>query len=188
MLVEQALAGDDGAFELLMERYKPVVLGYLAVRSSSKGALEDLVQEAFFAAYTRLATLKKRDRFGPWVMAIARNELRAFYRSQNAKRRTAVAVQSLDADTAEEIAAASSGPREQASESEVRELVLQAIAEMREKYAVVLHMRLIGELTPHEIAQRMGLEEGTVRVRLYRGLRKLRRALVVKGLGNKEVL
>ena len=117
--------------------------------------------------------------------------MRAFYRSQNAKRRSAIVVEGLEGragETLEALAGTSPGPSEEASEAEVRELVTQAIGEMRDKYAVIVHMRLIGELTPREIANRVGLKEGTVRVRLFRGLRKLRKALVLKGLGNQEVL
>jgi RNA polymerase sigma factor (sigma-70 family) len=68
-------------------------------------------------------------------------------------------------------------PGEQASLAESQALVLREIARMDEKYRTILHLRLIGEQNSEEIARHLGMRPSGVRMRLFRGMRILRKAL-----------
>jgi len=56
-----------------VERYQRAVLGLSVRLLGNGGDAEDLAQEAFLRAYTYLGSLKKRDRFGPWLFQVVRS-------------------------------------------------------------------------------------------------------------------
>lgn len=173
-----------------MERYAPMVLGYLCAKMQSYHDREDLLQEIFFAAYSRLGTLRRPDRFGPWLMKIARNRHIDFQVKQGSRHRTFSTEQmanAFDDGSLSSRAAVRSGPAEKASAEETRTLVRDAIGRMRASYRTILYMRLIGEDSPQEMARRLGLKESTVRMRLLRGLKKLRKTLEKQGITSSEV-
>ncbi len=61
--------------------------------------------------------------------------------------------------------------------AETQNLVMDCLSKLGDKYRAILYMRLISEEPPNEIARRLGLKESTVRMRLLRGLKKLRESL-----------
>ena len=60
---------------------------------------------------------------------------------------------------------------------------MREIARMNDKYRTVLYLRLLGEETVDEIARRVGLRTDSVRMRLFRGMRRIRKALKKQGIG-----
>jgi len=180
-LIERVLAGDREVFGFLMKHYTPMVIGYLSGRVQSYHDCEDLLQEIFFVAYHRLETLRRLDKFGPWLMKIAETRYMDFLREQYRRQRTIGAVRNANARN-EDPLRSSYGPIENVSAKQVQDSVQRAISQMGRTYRTVLYMRLIGEETPEEIARHLGLKQSTVRMRLLRGLKKLRRTLERRGL------
>ena len=78
---EAARRGDRRAFERLYERYARMIHGILLARVS-RNDVDDLVQEVFLTAFTRLSTLRDAGAFGSWLAMIARN------RAMDSRRRT----------------------------------------------------------------------------------------------------
>ena len=78
--VKKAAAGDPKAFELLVEEHTPWLLVRLTRRLGSREAAEDVLQEAFLAAYQQLASLRFPERFGAWLCSIADNKARMLQR------------------------------------------------------------------------------------------------------------
>ena len=70
-LVHRALAGDDTAFTILMERYQKQVHATVWRTIKDFHIAEDIVQETFLKAHQKLGTLKEPDRFSAWLNAIA---------------------------------------------------------------------------------------------------------------------
>ena len=70
-LVELVLAGQQNAFEALVERYKDAVqnLAYRMLGNATEA--EDVTQEVFVRAYTQLATYKPAHKFSTWLLSIA---------------------------------------------------------------------------------------------------------------------
>lgn len=150
-LVEQALAGDDRAFGELVRRYTPVVLAWLSANNRNDGENEDLVQEALLNAYRRLANLRDRGSFGPWLVSIARNKLADYRRIQSRQVRiTTVEEGSYESspNPAGQHQDRSLGPRERVSLAETGSIVRNAIGNMGDTYREILHMRRLEEETP----------------------------------------
>ncbi len=170
--VRRVAAGETAPFATLMQRYAPVVLGYLYGRVRSEADREDLLQEVFLEAFRQIGRLRRPERFGPWLMRIGRSKLLDYYRRRQ-RRAGREALLFGDEPEAEPVDPAP-GPRQRLAESELQRRVRDAIGCMRDRYRTVLYLRLIAEEETQAIARRLGLKESTVRMRLMRGLEKLR--------------
>jgi RNA polymerase sigma-70 factor, ECF subfamily len=79
-LVREVLSGRRDAFGLLYDRYAPLVRAVAWDAAHDQAAVLDLTQETFLRAYRQLATLRDRDRFGAWLVGIARQVVRESWR------------------------------------------------------------------------------------------------------------
>lgn len=176
-LVKRVAAGETAQFATLMQRYAPIVLGYLYGRVRSEADREDLLQEVFLEAFRQIGRLRRPERFGPWLMRIARSKLLDYYRHK--QRRSGHEAQIFGDGVAEaDPVDPTPGPRDRLAESELQRRVRDAIGRMRDRYRTVLYLRLIAEEEPQAIARRLGLKESTVRMRLMRGLEQLRKRMM----------
>jgi RNA polymerase sigma-70 factor (ECF subfamily) len=71
-LVARALDNDDGAFESLVLRHQRKAHAVARALGVPAAAGDDVVQDAFLAAYRGLASLRDREKFAPWLISIAR--------------------------------------------------------------------------------------------------------------------
>lgn len=79
-LVVQTLAGQREAFGRLYDRYARLVRAIASDVSSDVATVQDLTQECFLRAYRQLPTLRDQQRFGPWLVGIARQIVREYRR------------------------------------------------------------------------------------------------------------
>jgi len=169
-LVRASQQGDTEAFGQLYRRYARMVHGVLLSRVHTTD-VEDLVQDVFVRAMPRLRGLRDVTRFGPWLAAIARNLAIDFH------RRTRVRTENRDdsADPNEQAAGGCISASREATE------ILECIRGMPEAYREPLILRLVEGMSGPEIAERTGLQPGSVRVNLHRGMQQLREKLAVRG-------
>lgn len=160
-LVRRAQRGDRGAFGVLYERHVGLVHGLLLANGESE-EVDDLMQDVFFTAMDRLATLRDPNAFAGWLCAIARNAARM-------ARRRRVRLVPLGDDAA---AAAAGGEPDMDGAT-----VLAAIRSLPDAYRETLILRLVEGMSGSEIAARTGLTAGSVRVNLHRGMAMLRERL-----------
>lgn len=158
-LVLAARSGDRRAFAALYAKHAPVVHGVLLSRVQAADA-EDVTQDVFTRAWRALAGMREPGAFGAWVLAAARNRAVDLLRS----RRPAPG---LPADTA--------ARRE--GDPLAGDEVMQAIRSLPDAYRESLVLRLVEGLTGPQIAERMGMTHGSVRVNLHRGMEMLRQKL-----------
>jgi RNA polymerase sigma-70 factor (ECF subfamily) len=160
-LIRAAQAGDQRAFAELHARYAGMVHAILLARLGPADA-EDQVQEVFLLAWRKLSQLDDAAVFGAWLGAIAR------HRAVDCQRRRRP-TESLHESFADG----------RASSSDVAEVhnVLAAIRGLPEAYRETLVMRLCEGMSGPEIAATTGLEPGSVRINLHRGMKLLREKL-----------
>src|SRR4051812_44782954 len=85
-LVAAARRGDDRAFEMLFERYRGRLLGYVMGMVNDRGRAEDVTQEVFISALRRMRATERPIAFKPWIYEIAKNAcIDAFRRSKRAE-------------------------------------------------------------------------------------------------------
>lgn len=171
-VVSAARAGDRSAFGLLYQRYARVVHGILLCRVPPR-EVDDLVQEVFLLALRKLDSLRDLSRFGAWLSAITRNRANDYYRKANP-------VDRATGPDAEE--PAQSLTNDHVMEQEAA-MTLAVLCTLPEAYRESLTLRLVEGMTGPEIAERMGLTHGSVRVNLHRGMQMLREKLAEKAQG-----
>jgi len=174
-LVSAARAGDRSAFGLLYHRYARMVHGILLCRVPPRD-VDDLVQEVFLLALRKLDSLRDISRFGAWLSTITRNRANDYYRKASPVDRAA------DFGAEEQ---AESRTNDHAVEQQAA-MTLAVLQTLPEAYRESLTLRLVEGMTGPEIAERMGLKHGSVRVNLHRGMRMLREKLVEKAQGRQK--
>ena len=163
--IRAAAAGDREAFGQLYACYFRMVHAVLLGRVPRRD-VDDLVQDVFLTAFTRLKGLREPAEFGGWLATIARN------RATDHLRRSHEQVELPD-----EL------PGGEAIEADTL-AVLDAVRKLPDAYRETLLMRLVEGMTGAEIADRAGLTEGSVRVNLHRGMALLREKLGGDGNAN----
>jgi RNA polymerase sigma-70 factor, ECF subfamily len=156
--IQAAAAGDQEAFGRLYADYARMVHAILLGRVPRQD-VDDLVQDVFLIAFTRLKTLRNPSAFGGWLATITRN------RATDHLRQSREQVQLPD-----EL------PGGDPIEAETM-ITLDAIRRLPEAYRETLLMRLVEGMSGNEIAARSGLTPGSVRVNLHRGMTMLRETL-----------
>ncbi|HXH85298.1 MAG TPA: sigma-70 family RNA polymerase sigma factor [Nitrospira sp.] len=171
--VERVRAGDISAFERIVLRWQgPLVnLAYRFCRD--RGRAEEMAQEAFLRAYRSLGKWRKEAAFSTWLFAVATN----LYCGEI--RRIPPNTVSLE-DIAEirDSRAVDGGIVEKDRDRVVRQAVLALPARYRE--AVILFY--FHDMDIPAAARSLGLPEGTVKARLFRG-RDILRSKLTKTLG-----
>ena len=164
-LIRSAVAGDQRAFAALHARYANMVHAILLARLPPADA-EDQVQEVFLIAWKKLSLLDDAALFGAWLGTIARNRAVDWYR----RRRQTESLEDGVPDS------------HRASASDVADArqVLAAIQRLPEAYRETLVMRLCEGMSGPEIAEVTGLEHGSVRINLHRGMKLLREQLGIE--------
>lgn len=167
-LVLQARLGDHAAYGELVARHQGRVRGWLRHLCGDHAEADDLAQEAFVRAWTRLGDLKDAARFSSWLMRIAYNEFLQSRRRAQKRQRLAERL------ATEQDVHGSVAPATQPEHAVELERVL-SILSGRERAVVVLNYAY--GYSHGEVSELTGLALGTVKSLIQRGNRKVRERL-----------
>lgn len=173
-LVEAFLAGDECAFDSLVERYQ--MLAYRVARSvvSTHADADDVAQDAFLKAYRKMGTFRGESSFRTWFLRIVQHTALNHRRSWWVRRQTGTEPLDLPPATGGESAG---GPEGHLLENERRRRVLEAIEALPDRQKETVKRRLQGNQNYAGIAREMGVSVGTVKANFHHAVRNLRRAL-----------
>ena len=177
VLVERSRNGDQSAYGELVTRYQAIAARTAYVITGTAADAEDVAQDAFVKAYYALDRFRAGAPFRPWLLRIVANE--AINRRKAAGRRPTVGLSVVE-DRASGDTALS--PEASALARERREVVLEALRQMREEDRLVIAYRYFFDLTEIEMAEALGIARGTVKSRLSRAIARLRAAMEGGGL------
>lgn len=172
-LVRAALDGETSAFGTIVERYWNMVIALALSKVSDAAEAEDIAQESFLKAYSQLANLRNPVCLAGWLSKITiqqcSNSLRMTVRS-----RRALGYRTTPIETLNEQSAMTANPG--LTQSQIQ-FVRQAVRLLPEKFRTIIIMRFVAGLSTVKIAERLGKRPGTVRVRLHRAYKLLRKDL-----------
>ncbi len=175
-LLKRAHLGDREAFRSLYERHRPAVFRAVsAFAELDPGEVDDVLQESFVRAFRHLGRLRTPERFGPWLLAIARN--RAL--SQLARRQAHRSALDEVAREREADLEIEPWPAFDPAELQVVRNLIEQMRDGREKETVRLFY-LEGELTARQIAERMGVGKSAVTMRLERFRARVKKKLLAR--------
>ncbi|QDP39500.1 sigma-70 family RNA polymerase sigma factor [Radiobacillus deserti] len=162
--VRRAMNGDDEAFYSLIQENKSTLYRTAFAYTKNEHDAIDIVQEAVYKAYISLGKLKEPDYFHTWLTRILINCAIDFLRK---KKR----VIPFDEPLPESVT--SNGVLEQKPVEDTMDL-LQAVANLNEKYKTVIILKYYRDLPLKQIAEILDCPIGTVKSRLNMALKKLR--------------
>jgi len=168
-LLERFSAGDLDAFEVLFRQHQAEVYRWVVRIVRSPAAAEDLTVEAFWRAYRAHAHFEAKGNWGAWLRRIATNAALDHLRRERPESE-------LPANLA-----AAPLP-DGAVQNETRSQIRKALAELPARLRIVAVLALIEEEPHARIAAALGISEGAVKLRLFRGVRLLRKKLERMGV------
>ena len=170
VLVARVLEGDVQSFELLMRRNNQRL--YRTIRSlvSDEDEVEELMQQAYVLAFTRLGQFSQGARFSTWLLRIGLNE--ALQRLRRDRRWPRIAPEVL-----EEEPSMNATPEQGLARAQLNHLLEQLVDELPDSHRSVLVLREIEQLSTSEVAEVLGLSADNVKQRLSRAKAMLRAAL-----------
>lgn len=184
-LVAACRTGDTRAFEQLVLRYQCSLYNIALRISGNEADAAEIVQEAFLAAWRKISDFRGDARFSTWLTSIAVNQARTRWQQNSQKQGREIPFETTD-DAGENRQCYLASDRPSALEcleqSQLRELLERCIKALDQGFREVLVLRDMRELPYEEVAQALGLREGTVKSRLFRA-RESVRDCVTRGMG-----
>ena len=173
-LIARCLSGDQAAWEQVVRQNWRKVFNVAYKFVGKHDEAEDLTQDIFLKIFKALATFDRRANFQTWIISISRNLCIDHYRSVRKERQTiAREVDSNDLQPA----SSERGPYAAAEHQDLRELLRLSLGKLPPTLRTAVVLRDLQELSYQEIADRLGLPEGTVKSRINRGRLELARQL-----------
>ena len=178
VIIAQALAGDQKAYTVLVERHRAAVYHVIHRIVHHDEIARDLVQETFMKAFSSLASYRSEYRFSTWLYKIAANS------SIDHLRKKRIQALSLDRpiDTGDgtmeiEVPDNSFNPELALVRKQQRFSIEEAIDSLPPKYREVIVYRHKDDKSYEEIADLLGIPVGTVKARIFRARELLKRKL-----------
>lgn len=151
-----AQQGDERAYARLLHELQDAIRAYLTARFGHSSLLDDCVQDCLLAVHRARHTYDAKRKFRPWLFAIVRNKMIDHLRKARPSQEVTADMRSYEPD----LSAGRDGER----------LLGQLSSSLRE---ALLLTRFVG-LSTRECAVKLGVSESVVKVRVHRGIRKLR--------------
>ena len=178
-LVHASKDGDVAAFEQLVKRYDRKLFRIAQSVTHNQEDSQDAVQETFLRAYQHLVEFRGDSQFSTWLIRITLNQSLMKLRKQRATREV-----SLDDDFGtdedmfpREVIDWAPNAEELYSVSELRDILLKTIEELRPILRAVFVLQDLEGLSTDQTAEVMNLSQSAVKSRLWRALLQLRERL-----------
>ena len=178
-LAQNSLAGDQRAFETLVERYRPLLFNSICHILNDYDQSCDILQQVFLQLYISLPTLKQGKSFRGWLLKVARNRC-----LDELRRKHTLPFSALETtDDEDEVCLLHSFsdpsplPEEIAEHSDLRGRVRQAIDSLPPQYRRVVLLRYAGQRSFAEIGQELSIPPATAKTHFQRAKILLRTTL-----------
>lgn len=178
-LVHATQNGDVSAFEQLVGRYDRKLLRIAQHVTHNREDAQDAVQEAFLKAFQHLSYFREDSQFSTWLIRITLNQALMKLRKQRTTKEV-----SLDEDfqtegeiLPREVTDWAPNPEDLYGASELRDILIKAMGELRPMLRTVFVLRDIEGLSIDQTAEVLGLSNSAVKARLWRARLQLRERL-----------
>ena len=173
-LVRAAQKGDKAAFETLVQRHQHRVFAVVRGILKRQEDVEDIAQQVFVKAYFSLKRFDQRAAFSTWLYKITMNECWDLLRKR--KARPLVYESDFSAEQSRQYAApereVTRGP-DTSDRMAMRERLEGMLSQLEKRDRAMLVLKEVEGFSVEEIADSMGLNANTVKVRLFRARRRI---------------
>jgi RNA polymerase sigma factor (sigma-70 family) len=179
ILAQQTLAGDQRAFEALVQRYSVALFNFICRFVGDYDQACDILQQVFLQLYISLPNLRTGEPLKAWLFQVARNRC-----LDELRRKRAIHFSELepvnDEDELSLLATmpdTSPLPEEVAERRDLQQCLQKAIRTLPPKFRSVVALRYAGQLSFSEIGQVLKMPEATAKTYFQRAKPLLRAAL-----------
>jgi RNA polymerase sigma-70 factor (ECF subfamily) len=169
-LVERCRAGDDTAFEELVNRHKNLVYGLVHRMVADRSRVDDLAQDVFLKIHRGLPYFRGEAKLSTWLYRIVQNVCAA----ERSRRPPDVSLDREDAGGRRRDPGAADGAF---GDFELRDRLEKAIAQLPEAQRLLIAAHYLDGVQYEALAEAMNIPLGTVKTHLYRAKRRLRELL-----------
>ena len=175
-LIREYLSGDDESFNVLYERYKSLLYGYLnRMLNGDNASADDLFQQTWIRAVDQLAKYEDRQQFSAWLLRIAHNLAIDHFRKSG--RVSQIEVVSLDEpESGIEVSGKNDEPWRAMHREELEKAIAEAVKQLPPELREVFLLRR-EEVPFKEIARIQNSPINTVLARMQYALKNLRKQL-----------
>ncbi|MBD3232942.1 MAG: sigma-70 family RNA polymerase sigma factor [candidate division Zixibacteria bacterium] len=169
-LIRRVIQGDKNAFNLIVNKYKDKVFKTAMRMVRNKDDAYDITQEVFIRAYKGLKNFKGDSNLYTWLYRITVNNCLNF--TSRDKFKTMASVADLTTPPVSSLT-----PESQLKESQLFEMLDEAIEQLPPQQRAVFIMRYYDEMTHAEIAKILNRSEGAIKANYFQAVKKLKTAL-----------
>jgi len=163
-IIRRILDGDRQAYALLVEEYKAPIYNLAYRMTSNQQDASDLTQDVFIRAYTYLWRYNPRKKFFTWLYTIALNTIKNHIKKNKQYKN----------ERFQDLKERQYSENQKSSEAQDINIYLSGL-DVQTRALII--MKYIQELSFEEIAQITGKSVSAVKMRIYRGLDKLKEML-----------
>ena len=169
LVAQVVVLGNKRAFDTLVKKYQsPVRRFFLHQTLGDESLSDDLAQETFIKAYTRIASFKNLSNFGTWLFRIAYNVFYDYIRT----RKETSDLEDSETDTS---------CRTEQPDIGTEMDIYRALAQLKETERTCITLFYMEDLPIDKIADVTGMPTGTIKSHLSRGKEKMTHFLKQNG-------
>lgn len=177
-VIQRILSGEKELYEILVRRNNQKL--YRIIRSYLKDEteIEDVMQNSYIKAYTKLHQFNLQSQFSTWLIRIAINESLAELKKKDKTLHLNSFNQNTDDDFVIELLDHKElNPQEKMAQKEAKQLLENAIDQLELKYRIVYIMKEVEEMSLKEVATTLNISLANVKIRLHRAKDMLKEIL-----------
>ena len=173
-LIQATLGGNREAFGQLIRKYQDRLFNGMVQLVRNEFEAEDVVQEAFILAFTKLSSFQGNSAFFTWLYRISYNV--AITRMRRKKTST-VSLTGPENQTQLQLPSDDPGPDAGIQKREQAAQLMDALGRLSEEHRAILVLREMEGMDYEAISEILDLPIGTVRSRLHRARSQLKHQL-----------
>jgi len=176
-LVRQAQAGDEAAFRKIVETHQSKVFSIIYGILRNKNDSEDIAQQVFAKIYFSLKGFDFRSSLITWVYKITVNECYDYLRKKKVRKLVYESDMGEDDQRSMEnsqLAVEKRAPIDRRTEK--RDYLMKLLSKVSEEERMLLIQKEVEGLTVEELSEQTGINENTIKVKLFRARQKLQKA------------
>lgn len=178
-LAKRAMAGDEDAYTLLIERYNSPLYNFICRFLNDPELAYDILQQVFLQLYISLPKLRTGEPLRAWLFQVARNRCLDELRRKHVIRFSELqgSLEEEDLSQLDIIPDSDPLPEEIAEQRDLQEILQRAISTLPPKFRSVVLLRYTAQLSFSEIGQALHMPEATAKTYFQRAKPALRAAL-----------
>jgi RNA polymerase sigma-70 factor (ECF subfamily) len=169
-LIRRLKRRDEAAFALLVEHYQRPVFALVFRMLGDRAEAEDLAQEVFVTVFKSIDGFRGDSKLSTWIFRIAtnhcRNRFKYLKRRHHGRQKDIADAQ--ESRIIRPMSDAMPGPHAALEGRQMETIVREGLAALEDDHRVVIILRDLEQRPYHEIAELLGVAEGTVKSRLFR--------------------